>query len=129
MYYKSALTGALVISNYYWDSRSVVPPFPLVLPWESLLSGNPHVATLTAATAATVTLDGEWEYVRVIPLTTDHVYITVDGSTPVSEADGAILAPNRMQTTVKVPYTAGSTAVKLISATAGKVYLEGVNAN
>lgn len=86
-----------------------------------------HVSTLSANTAATTTLTGEFEFLRIIPTTvTDHVYARVDGVTAVVGADGAILCALNGSTTIKVPFASGSTAVSLICTAAGNVYVEGV---
>ena len=90
------------------------------------MAGSPTTQTLGAATPLTVSMTGEWAYVRVIPLTvTDHVWLTVDGSTPTAGADGVILCPSKSSTTVKVPYAAGVTVVKALSTAGGTCYFEG----
>lgn len=91
------------------------------------MAGNPTTQTLTAATPLTVSLTGEWTYVRVIPVSvTDHVWLTVDGSTPTAGADGVILCPSKASTTVKVPWAAGATVVKVLSTLGGTCYIEGI---
>lgn len=114
------------------------PPKPLhpdtarLAPGDSLgsipLAVSPTYATLASGTVSTVTLVGEYNYVRVIPLTiTDHVYISPDGVTaPTVGGDTFFVAPLGATTSVKVPYVAGSTVVKLISNGAGIVGVEGL---
>jgi hypothetical protein len=91
------------------------------------LALSPTVATLVANTVSTVTLTGEYNYIRIIPLTvTDHVYISQDGVTaPTVAGDTFPVAPLGSTTTVKVPYSSGSTVIKLISAASGLVAVEG----
>ena len=85
------------------------------------------MVTLVANTVATVSVAGDWPWLRIIPLTvTDPVFMSLDGSTaPTVAGDGFVCAPLGAQTTVKQIYQSGATVIKLISAGSGTVIVEG----
>jgi hypothetical protein len=79
---------------------------------------SPQHVTLTAATVSTVTLSTDFDRIEVLNVTgTAAIYFTVDGSTPVSAADGTFVVPAALQA-LEVPAinnAAGNIVVKLIS--------------
>ena len=90
------------------------------------MAGSPTTQTLVASTVLTVTLTGEWQFVRIIPLSVaTDVYVSVDGTNPTVGGDGFVLCPMGASTKVRVPWASGSTVVKLISSAAGTVAVEG----
>lgn len=92
------------------------------------MATSPTVATLTATVVSTVNLVGEYNYVRIIPLSmTDNVYCSIDQVTnPTVAGDTFPVCPVGATTTIKVPFVAGSTQVKLISSGSGTVAVEGL---
>jgi hypothetical protein len=90
-------------------------------------SDLPSTVTLTSNTVATVTANGVFSALHVMPLATGQVvYARGDGVDPVKEADLNHCAPPIPAEATCVPTapaSASTTAIKLISATAGAVHI------
>lgn len=72
--------------------------------------------TLVAATVATVTVDGGFEFIEVVNHGTGTIYFTVDGTTPASQADETLVALQGERVKAENVDRAGTVDVKLISA-------------
>jgi len=90
------------------------------------MTASPAHVTLTANTVATVTLDRNYSSVEVLNVDgAAAIYFTVDGTTPVVEANGTHVLPAAIG---GLTVTAGSdvATIKLISTGTPKVSIRGV---
>lgn len=87
------------------------------------MAGSPTTATLVASTAQTVTLDGVWNSVEVVPLAAGQVVFALGtGGTATAGTGLEYACPPARATRVPAFSTNGTTtAVSIISATAGQV--------
>lgn len=72
--------------------------------------------TLTAASVATVTLDGGYEFLEILDHGTDPIYWTQDGTTPTVQGNDTFVCAAGGWVTERVTDRVGTVDVKLISA-------------
>jgi len=87
----------------------------------------PATITLTADTVATITVRGDYSRLAVRPLATGQiVFVRGDGTNPVIGADMNYCAPPipAEETVVPAATDGGTTSLRLVSATAGMVFVD-----
>jgi hypothetical protein len=88
--------------------------------------GDSRHVTLTAATVATITLDGDYDNVEIINVDgAAAAYFTADGSTPAVGATGSIVLPAAINGLSLQPYGSGPTTIKVISAGTPRISVRG----
>jgi hypothetical protein len=88
--------------------------------------GDSRHITLTANTAATVTLDDDYDNVEVINVDgAAALYFTIDGSTPTVAGNGTIVLPAAIGGLSYQPYGATVSTVKAISTGTPRISVRG----
>lgn len=91
------------------------------------MAGTPQYATLVANTPVTLNFDQDFDRISVVNRDgADEIFFTVNGSTPAVNGTGSFLVTKGVGAYLEVPVVgSGNTVVKLISASATKVGVDG----